>query len=52
MHRDAQKDPAIFPDALHARILVNQVIFHSFDLMRFVFMQGDWLLKVVGKCKL
>lgn len=25
MQRDAQKDPAIFPDALHARILVNQV---------------------------
>nr|KYP76469.1 hypothetical protein KK1_020713 [Cajanus cajan] len=25
MQRDAQKDPAIFPDALHARTLVNQV---------------------------
>ncbi|CAJ1835798.1 unnamed protein product [Sphenostylis stenocarpa] len=25
MHQDAQKDPAIFPDALHARTLVNQV---------------------------
>ncbi|XP_061344218.1 DNA-directed RNA polymerase 2, chloroplastic/mitochondrial-like isoform X2 [Gastrolobium bilobum] len=25
MRRDAQKDPAIFPDALHARTLVNQV---------------------------
>ncbi|XP_052729326.1 DNA-directed RNA polymerase 2, chloroplastic/mitochondrial-like isoform X2 [Vigna angularis] len=25
MHKDAQKDPAIFPDALHARTLVNEV---------------------------
>ncbi|TKY65013.1 DNA-directed RNA polymerase 2B [Spatholobus suberectus] len=25
MQRDAQKDPAVFPDALHARTLVNQV---------------------------
>jgi len=30
MHRDAQKDPTIFPDALHAKALVNQVIFYSF----------------------
>ncbi|KAJ9147463.1 hypothetical protein P3X46_029624 [Hevea brasiliensis] len=25
MRRDAQKDPAVFPDALHARTLINQV---------------------------
>ena len=26
MREDAQKDPTIFPDALHARILINQVL--------------------------
>ncbi|KAG6660092.1 DNA-directed RNA polymerase 2B, chloroplastic/mitochondrial isoform X3 [Carya illinoinensis] len=25
MRKDAQKDPTVFPDALHARILINQV---------------------------
>ncbi|XP_017975629.1 PREDICTED: DNA-directed RNA polymerase 2, chloroplastic/mitochondrial isoform X2 [Theobroma cacao] len=25
IRRDAQKDPAVFPDALHAKVLVNQV---------------------------
>ena len=52
MQRDAQKDPAIFPDALHARTLVNQVLFCSFDLIRFIFMQRYWLLIVFGKSKL
>ena len=52
MQRDAQKDPAVFRDALHARTLVNQVLFCSFDLIRFIFMQRYWLLIVVGKSKL
>ena len=52
MQRDAQKDPAVFRDALHARTLVNQVLFCSFNLMRFIFMQGYRLLTVVRKCKL
>lgn len=30
MRRDAQKDPAVFPDALHARTLINQVLQTSF----------------------
>lgn len=31
MKRDAQKDPAVFPDALRARVLVNQVDFTTFS---------------------
>lgn len=30
MRRDAQKDPNIFPDALHARMLINQVLCQLF----------------------
>lgn len=30
MQQDAQKDPEVFPYAVHARALVNQVYPHSF----------------------
>lgn len=36
MRRDAQKDPVVFPEALRAKLLINQVDFttqvHSFDV--------------------
>lgn len=28
MQRDAEKDPATFPDALHAKALINEVVHH------------------------
>lgn len=38
MRTDAEKDPAINPNTLHARLLINEVnivshIFHWFELM-------------------
>jgi hypothetical protein len=41
MKIDAQKDPEIFPEARHAKILVNQVIDSSFGVIWFIFLQGD-----------
>lgn len=41
MQMDAQKDPAIFPDARHAKTLVNQVICYFFGVIWLIFLQGD-----------
>jgi len=41
MKIDAQKDPEIFSEAHHAKILVNQVIYPSFGVIWFIFLHGD-----------
>lgn len=44
MRRDAQKDPVVFPEALRAKLLVNQVDFTTVKFILFMHM----LLKQSG----
>jgi len=41
MKIDAQKDPENFSEARHAKTLVNQVIYSSFGVIWFIFLQGN-----------
>lgn len=37
MQSDAQKDPEVFPDALRARVLVNQVDSTTIEYCHFIY---------------
>jgi hypothetical protein len=45
MKIDAQKDPADFRDARHAKTLMNQVICYLFGVIWFVILEGE-----IGTC--